>query len=282
MTRSATAKRLILDLASTTGGAPLPVHLLVSIATVFGISENSLRVALARLCARGLLERNERGLYALARGGSALGRHVGSWTDFDARLVPWRGGWIGVCTPPARGRGTLARGQRRALEFVGLQALRPTLLVRPDNLIGGARSLQQRLAELGLEALVFRLDQLDEAAEALARRLWDVAELERGNRELLEELVESGVRLPELPLEEAVVECFELGGRVLRHLAYDPLLPAAIQDPAGRDALVDEMRRYDRQGRLAWQECFGIALPLSPLRSCVVHERVAFGLRSPP
>ena len=126
--------------------------------------------------------------------------------------------------------------------------------------------------------MVFGLDQLDDATDARARGLWDAAALARDDQRLREQIAVSGARLERVPLQEAVVECFVLGGRVLRHLAFDPLLPAAIQDPASRAALVDEMRRYDRAGRLAWQRCFGLALPLSPLRSCVVRERPS----SPP
>ncbi len=68
-----TAKSLILDLASTASGEPLPAQALVQVASVFGISENNVRVVLARLLARGLLERNERGWYSLAGGASAVG-----------------------------------------------------------------------------------------------------------------------------------------------------------------------------------------------------------------
>ncbi len=269
-----TAKSLILDLASTADGEPMPAQGLVQVAAVFGISENNVRVALARLLARGLLERNERGRYSLARSASAVQRHVGSWTDAETRRVEWRGGWVAVSMPQPKGRGAAVKRERQALDFLGFRHLEPTLLIRPDNLLGGVPASRAHLAELGLGAatLVFRLEALDPSAEARARGLWDTGQLDRGYRALRVKVERSCEGLPEMALADAVVECFVLGGEVLRRMAYDPLLPDVIQAPDERQALVDEMRRYDRVGRAAWRRCFGLALPVSPLRSCVVSE----------
>ncbi len=301
-----TAKSLILDLASTSGRQPLSASALVQVAAVFGISENNVRVVLARLLARGLLERSKRGLYSLASDASAVQRHVGSWTHVDAKMITWRAQWVGVCVRRTKGRSAKLKRQRRALELLGFRALEPTLLVRPDNLRGGVCALRDRLVELGLgAALVFGLNEFDPITDARARQLWDVEGLDRGYRELRAELARSAEGLvdfdfcsraaprsssssapatltdsappslspsADVPLDKAVVECFVLGGQVLRLLAYDPLLPQTIHDPAERSALVDEMRRYDRIGRTCWRRRFGLAMPVSPLRSCVVHE----------
>lgn len=49
-----------------------------------------------------------------------------------------------------------------------------------------------------------------------------------------------------------MVESFLLGGRVIRELVLDPLLPEPLAPEAERRALVSAMRRYDRAGRRAW------------------------------
>ncbi len=49
-----------------------------------------------------------------------------------------------------------------------------------------------------------------------------------------------------------MVESFLLGGRALRVLALDPLLPEALVPEAERRALVQAMQRYDRAGRRVW------------------------------
>jgi hypothetical protein len=59
-------------------------------------------------------------------------------------------------------------------------------------------------------------------------------------------------RLSSLTPHEAMVESFLSGGRAIRQLALDPLLPDEICPSSGRNALLDAMRRYDRVGRAVW------------------------------
>jgi len=49
-----------------------------------------------------------------------------------------------------------------------------------------------------------------------------------------------------------MVESFKLGGRVIRELVGDPLLPEPLLPVAERRALVTALRRYDRAGRRIW------------------------------
>ena len=49
-----------------------------------------------------------------------------------------------------------------------------------------------------------------------------------------------------------MVESFLLGGRVIRQIVLDPLLPEPMVPAAERTALVDAMRPYDRAGRACW------------------------------
>ena len=146
----------------------MPVRALVAAGEVFAISPESIRVALVRLCAQGTVERNERGFYRLAPAAQPVQSHVVAWTRTEERLVPWRGGWIGVHT------GGLERGDRggqrrrtRALQFLGFRELERDLFVRPDNLRGGVDALRDQLYALGLDgaALVFAIAQFDPATE---------------------------------------------------------------------------------------------------------------------
>jgi hypothetical protein len=49
-----------------------------------------------------------------------------------------------------------------------------------------------------------------------------------------------------------MVESFLIGGRVIRQLVLDPLLPEPIVPTSERDVLALAMRRYDRLGRACW------------------------------
>ena len=49
-----------------------------------------------------------------------------------------------------------------------------------------------------------------------------------------------------------MVESFLLGGRVIRQIVLDPLLPEPLVPTQERTALVEALRRYDRAGRVCW------------------------------
>jgi len=249
------AGSLVLDLLSTLRRGSMPVRALVEAGALFGIGGNSIRVALARLLARGLVERDERGLYRLGSAAGAIEQQVTSWRRIGEKTRPWDGGWIAAYGAPSLG-GERGRSRRsgRAVRFLGFRPLAPSLSVRPDNFVGGVAGTRETLAGLGLGSgvLVASLRELDPDAEGRARDLWDRRALETGYREACQALGRSAERLSSLGAREAMVESFLWGGRVIRQLALDPLLPEEICPSAGRSALLDAMRRYDQIGRTAW------------------------------
>jgi phenylacetic acid degradation operon negative regulatory protein len=254
------AKSLILDLLSTLRHGTMPVAALVEAGALFGLAENNVRVALARLLAAGRVERDERGCYRLGPAAAAVNREVGSWRRIEARMRPWTPGrWLAAHTGSLDGSVRARRPRERALRFLGFAELQPGLALRPANLREPAEATRARLQSLGLEpeAVVGVLSDLPPAAEARARRLWDAAELARGYRESRAALVSSERRLGALPEGEAMVASFLLGGRVMRQLVFDPLLPEPIVPAAERHALAAALRRYDRLGRSCWAEFLG-------------------------
>ena len=246
-----TAKSLVLDLLSTLRRGSMPVGTLVEAGRLFGIAENSVRVALTRLRVAGRVERDVRGRYRLGAGAQAVGRRVTSWREIERRVRRWDGAWIGVLEG-AGGRD--ARRREAALRFLGLRSLTPVLAVRPANLRGGVDGIRADLAALGLPAAdrVFEVRGLDAVTEARARGLWHAEALPSIHRALRAEVEASARRLEALPVEGAMVESFLLGGRVIRQLVLDPLLPDPIVPRRERDALIAAMRRYDRAGRACW------------------------------
>lgn len=249
------ARSLTLDLLSTLRRGAMPVRALVEAGALFGIEANAIRVAVARLLAEGLLQRDERGRYRLGDGAGAIGARVRAWRDPSARMRPWSGAWLTVIRA---GRAAGDRAERRrgeaALRLLGFRQLAPHVAVRPDNLAGGTDGAREALAGLGLDpaSLVGRLDGLDAQSDTMARRLWDVAGQRRALRSALAAVLRSERRLARLDEDAARVESFLVGGGALRVLNLDPLLPEEIQPAAERDALAAAMRRYDRLGRIAW------------------------------
>jgi phenylacetic acid degradation operon negative regulatory protein len=249
-------KSLILNLLSSLRGRTMPVRALVAAAEVFGIAEESLRVALTRLAASGLVQRDERGLYRLAEQTRPVQSQVESWTEIEQRLMPWTGGWVAAHTAGLpRSERRAGRRRERAFRFLGFREFDPGLWLRPDNLRGGVIASRKRLQELGLEptAPVFRITDF-EAAQERAAQLWKVDELRATYRDMRANLERSAAQLVKLPLARAMVESFVLGGAAIRHIVFDPLLPEPLVPVAERRAMVEELKRYDVLGRQCWRE----------------------------
>jgi phenylacetic acid degradation operon negative regulatory protein len=257
---SPSPRSLILDLLSTLGRGAAPVRALVVAGRLFGIAENAMRVALTRLLADELVERDARGRYRLGPAAAAVSQETRGWRHIEEQRVLWDGGWVGVSTTGLpRGRAAQQRRRARALRLLGFRGLVPSLEIRPDNLAGGVAGVREHLAALGLEppALVFRIDALDDESAARARGLWDGAALVASYREARAEIEASEARLPGLAPADAMTESFLLGGAAIRKLVLDPLLPEPIVPARERRALVAAMRRYDRLGRRAWAGWLG-------------------------
>ena len=156
--RTASARSFVLDLLSTLRRGSMPVRALVEAAALFGIAGGSVRVALSRLLADGLVERDERGAYRLGVGAEPVRRRVAAWRDLASQLRPWSGTWAAVVDAPAP-TPTARRRSERALELLGFRALRRGLRLRPDNLAGGLPRLRERrtaahaIARVGVEDL---------------------------------------------------------------------------------------------------------------------------------
>src|SRR2546427_11593325 len=78
-----TAKTVILDLLATLREGSMPVRALVAAGALFDLDENNVRVALTRLLAAGLVERDERGRYRAGERAGAVGRRIARWRRIE-------------------------------------------------------------------------------------------------------------------------------------------------------------------------------------------------------
>ncbi len=257
---SPTPKSLILDLLSTLSRGAVPVRGLVAAGRLFEIPDNRLRVALARLLAAGVVERDEHSHYRLAEGANAVSDQIRSWRHGAEARRPWSGAWLAVHGKP--GDGPRGRGAR-ALRFLGFRAFESGLALRPDNLEGGVEDARARLAQLGLAspARVFQIRELDAASERRARALWDARALRAGYRATIAALDASAARLPRLARDVAMAESFRLGGAAIGQIVLDPLLPEPLLDASELVALIAASRRYDRLGRRVWKGWISTGAP---------------------
>jgi phenylacetic acid degradation operon negative regulatory protein len=249
-------RELILKFLLTAEDGVLAARDAVAACALFGIRENSVRVALVRLAAAGMIEAAGRGAYRLGSQATDLAEDVRGWRSVEARLGHWSGAWlVAHCAGLGRTDRTQLQRRERALELLGFRELERELFIRPDNLAGGPDKVRERLLKLGLEAeaAVFLGAQFDAEREQRARALWDGAALNRGYRQTREKLDNWLTQIEEMDRETAAREAFLLGGAAIRQLIYDPLLPAPLVDPDERHAFVEVLLRYDDVGHAIWR-----------------------------
>ena len=254
-----TAKSFILDMLLAAEGRPLSVRDAILACSVFSISENSVRVALARLSSASMVAAAGRGAYRLGPRAMELAGDVATWRTAEQRIRPWHGGFVAV-HEGALGRSdrSALRQRNRALQMLGFRELDKGLYVRPDNIEDSIEPVRQRLYTLGLEreAVIFLAGGFDSERAALIPRLWDGKALNASYRQLRQEMQVWLNHADELEPEVAARESFLLGGRAIRQVVFDPLLPEPFVDVAERHAFVEAVHHFDQAGRRIWQRFY--------------------------
>ncbi len=256
-------KHLLLELLLASGDNPLPVSHAVAACAVFGISENHVRVTLARLAAQDMVLATERGAWRLGPAAQRLAQDVANWRSTEQRLRPWNGQYVAVhCGLLARSDRAATRQRERALHLLGFAELQRDFWLRPDNIEQDIAAIRERLRALGLEpqAVVCGCTSLDAATEAAVDALWDGSALNLGYRTTQQRLKDWLAGAARLPTAQAARESFFLGGAAIRQLVYDPLLPEPMVDGALRAAFIASVHAFDDAGRTIWNRFYS-ALP---------------------
>lgn len=254
------AKSIILEILSVAPlihGPSVPVRILVKAADVFEVAENSVRVAIVRLRAEGLVESEERGQYQLGQAALPIDEQVSRWRLLEGQVQAWDGSWLACFTADlSRTDRPALRRRQTALKMAGFRRLRPGLHVRPANLKGDLAFIGPRLRQLGMEdsAVVFRIASLEPAEEARARSLWDKKALRAVYRDMKEQLDASSRRIDQMPLEDAVREAFLVGREAVRWVVLDPLLPDELVAADERRTLVSTLEAYSDRGLDLWRD----------------------------
>ncbi|GAC1623102.1 MAG: PaaX family transcriptional regulator C-terminal domain-containing protein [Nevskia sp.] len=251
------AKKIILDRLLSADDMSLSARDAIAACGWFGISENSVRVALVRLSSDGMIEAADRGHYRLTGAAHELADDVATWRTAEQRVRPWTGQHLAIhCGALGRTDRAALRRRDRALDLLGFRELDRGLYVRPDNIEQDADAVRRRLHKLGLEreAAVFVVAGFDAARERRLRKLWDGAALNRSYRSQRRKLEQWMARADRLDRETAAREAFLVGGSAIRAVVFDPLLPEPLVDTAARHDFVETVRRFDRYGRAIWRE----------------------------
>lgn len=241
---------VILDMLRSGRQRRQRVSALIRAGALFGFTDNTVRVTLSRLQARGIIDSPARGVYQLTRQTDALNDFVERWRLGEHRVRPWHPGrwWFAATGNESCGRSLWA------LSALGFRAVAPGLHARPDNLALTLAELRQLATGLALshEVQFISGEPEDNPVPAAWIAAWQPQSLNASYARLLQRLRDSRKRLTRLPVDQARLECFSLGGEAIHLLAKDPLLPEQLVDVAARTALWQAMLEYDAAGRDVW------------------------------
>ncbi len=216
-----TARSVLLSALLGTEPPELPVGRLVALAALFGITENSARVALSRMTRAGEVAAVD-GRYRLA--GRLLDRQESQRASRAPTLRAWDGRWTLVALVTPGVDAAERTSARAALLAAHLAEQREGLWLRPTNLdIALPRAVMARS---------YRYVAVpDGDSRRLAAALWDLKEWARTAGELRRRL--DALR-PDLDdgRSRTLAPGFVLSAAVLRHLRADPLLPPELLPPA--------------------------------------------------
>jgi phenylacetic acid degradation operon negative regulatory protein len=202
------ARSMVLSLILGAHPTPMPAAALTRAAGHFDIAPSTLRASLTRAVAAGDLTRGEDG-YGLGK--RLLARQARQDEAVAALSADWSGDWE-LAVVVVAGRSAAARGlTRERLQRDRLAELREGVWMRPANL----RRSPGYTADPALATMRCRPDQ---DARGLAESLWD-----------LREWAEAGHRLvADLGRSVKPAQRLALAAHLVRHLATDPILPAAL------------------------------------------------------
>ncbi|MFI5896091.1 PaaX family transcriptional regulator C-terminal domain-containing protein [Actinoplanes sp. NPDC051513] len=160
----------------------LPSGAIVALLAEAGVSEAGARTAISRLARRGVLEGHRRGRrssYRLTPAAAAFLVVGGSAIVSPAGTRPWDEQWTLIAFSLPQEEGTLRRGLRSQLRWMGYAPLYDGLWISPHDV---SEKTKSRLAELTLGTLtVFRARhvELDAAIRRNPLDAWDTADIAR-------------------------------------------------------------------------------------------------------
>ena len=103
---------------------------------------------------------------------------------------------------------------------------------------------------------MFIASDFDAEREGRLGTLWESEALNQRylrQREQLERWLE---KADQLELEDAARESFLLGGRAIRQIVFDPLLPAPLVNAEARHDFIATVKKFDRAGHTLWQRLY--------------------------
>lgn len=257
MKTDASPKQLILGLMLAGKGRQVKAAHMVLACSLFGVSENSARVAMARLVAEGQLKSAGRGVYTLGKQAVFTGQDIQSWSNRLTATCDWHGIFYAAFTSHlGRSNRKQLRTREKALALLGFQELEQGLFVRPANLTIGIEGVHEKLLAQGIEKelISFELHPRDSNQTKTIQKLWDIKKIEKHYASHTKKLNSWMNGFSRMSLEKAARDAYLVGSQAIYEVRRDPLLPAQWIDSAARQQFFEAVLRFDETGTRVWRE----------------------------
>lgn len=257
MKTNASPKQLILGLMLAAKGRHVKAAHMVLACSLFGVSENSARVAMTRLAAEGQLKSVGRGVYTVGPQAAYTGQDIQSWRERLTATVSWSGCFYAALTHHlGRSNRKQLQAREKALWLLGFREFEQGLFVRPANLHMGIQGVHERLLTQGLDqdVLTFELLPRDETQLKALKALWDARKLEKHYATHTRKLKAWMDGFDPTKLEKAARDAYLVGSQAIYDVRRDPLLPAEWVNTELRQQFFETVLLFDDTGTRVWRE----------------------------
>lgn len=225
--------------------------------SLFGVSENSARVAMARLAAEGQLKSAGRGVYTLGKQAAFTGQDIQAWSSRLTASCTWNGNFYAVFTAHlGRSNRKQLKLREKALALLGFREFEQGLFLRPANLKLGLPGIHEKLLAQGVEKEVLSFELIPEnpAQTKQIQKLWDIRKLEKLYLIHTKKLNIWMQGYSRMALEKAARDAYLLGSQAIYEVRRDPLLPAEWVNSVARQQFFESVLRFDETGTRVWRE----------------------------
>lgn len=218
-------------------GGEIGIGSLINLLSNFGLSENSIRSAVSRMCRAGILKvrkNKSKSYYSLTKDGLSL-MHKGERRIFQREHTKWNGLWnLVIYYIPEENREARDR-LRRELAWMGFGPLTTATWISPHDL---TEEINELASEMNITAFiqVFKTTTVNSSGPAsIVSRCWDLERIHRRYSAFIKEyrkrMEEYGARISgveSIDSSEYFVERFRLMDDYRRLPYLDPDLPEEL------------------------------------------------------
>lgn len=251
------AQNLILDVLKLNQPEHSNVRNLIKLGDFFNITENTIRVTLARLCKAEMIISTRRGFYTISARATRVEQELWNWRKSEQIVKDWEGHYIILsCRHNKMHDQVIRKKNQKALKLMGFAEFEENTYIRPANLIYTNQKIKEKLIRLGLttQANIFTAYNIEASHERLIEHLWKPAQLNQYYIEHAQKMQNWMLQQHLHSQKELIQGSYLLCQDAIRHIFFDPLLPEPYINQKNRQNLIDTTYRFEINGIKIWRD----------------------------